>query len=192
MTVVESTEKRLVLKGSAVFSAFLILLGAALTGGGWLAWNAYLKQGERVRIKVLALPVFGVLAFVAGVFQLFTRMTVDGEKGTVTNGGLLGKSIKTRDAFSKVQLTVLPRSIEQHETLRLELYTHNDKTPDTLGSSRTNDTKAFYLANGAYELARLLDVPLVVEGETTEAPEKLRSILVTIETPPTITQRRAA
>jgi hypothetical protein len=57
---------------------------------------------------------------------------------------------------------------------------------------QTNDAKAFFLANGAYELARLLDVVLVVEGETTEAPEKLRSILVTIETPPTITERRAA
>jgi hypothetical protein len=193
MTVVESGERRLVLKGSPGLAWLLILLGLGLTAWGAMSWRAYLDNtGERVSTKALSMPVIGVLAVVAGVVQLFTRVTVDGRELRVRRGGLLGRSTRNRHLFSKVVLKVLPKSMEHDETLRVELHPYEGKAVDVLGSVETKDGRAFCVANAGYEMARLLDLSLVVEGEATAAPQKLQSILQTIGTPVTVTKRRAA
>ena len=189
MTVVASGERGLVLKGAAPYAIGVILLGVLGIGFGGLAWMAYLNDtGERVSTKWLV-TLFGAIAVVVGVVQLNTRVMVDGERRTLTRGK---SAAQAREAFSRVQITVLPTNLNQRETLRLELHPSDGKPPEVMGMSRTNKKRAFHVANAGYELARLLDLPLVVEGETAEAPEKLSSILIAIETPVTVTERRAA
>jgi hypothetical protein len=199
MTVVESTPQRLVLKGSARFSLVLILMGVGFIGGGLLALgevasaNANAKRGIHRSImarRALLFPLFGALALVAGVSQLFDRVTVDGDERSVSGRRLTGEWKKRRKAISRVQLTV--ESAVRGETLRLELCGPGSDDPETLGHCRTDDDRTFFLANAAYETARLLDAPLVVRGKAEDGSPKFRALLEEIATDGVEPGRRAA
>ena len=129
------------------------------------------------------LPVVGALLLLDGLRRIGSRRIFDGKRRAVISETFVNSRAWTRDRFQKVVLGAVEDPKGQRELLQAALVQKGGKAV-SLAAIATGDPLVMDIVAAGWEISRLLDLPLVVQGMPQRGSEELQSHLLAISRQP--------
>ena len=177
-TAVKVTPNRLVLRGSPMIAALVVLIG--LAAGGWGAyewWQVATFRAVDFRWQ-LGLPLVGIGFIAVGIWHGAKVLTFDGASHSVLKGWGKGRPVASNGAGYKVMVKVYTH--QGHETVALGVEVVGGAYV-LIETMRSDAEDAIYMLAAAATMAHLLNAPLEVAGECREAGKAFRQFFAMLE-----------
>jgi hypothetical protein len=110
--------------------------------------------------------------------RLAIRRIFDGNRRVILKQSFLGSCAWTRDHFRAVSLSIVDSPGGEKEMLEIGLLHKKSHKLDLIASMATTEATVLDLISAGDEIARLLDLPIMVSGMSHSGSEKLQASLM--------------